>query len=341
MFGIKGNNSYTPEFKVKAVKHYLKFGLDSTLSAFGVSKASVFNWLSKTKNKQSLINKNRRPINVRKRETNRMIILFIQGIKIKYPFLGKAKVKAMLDKYCIKNDLITVSESSVGRIVKDLEKDNRLPKQLPQFSFMARTGRITDKNKNQTPKEFKTRRNGYIPEEPGDFLQLDAEEERYMGQKVFVISATDYITSFTFSVAYKTLSSNSTTDFFVKLQKIFPFTIRRVQTDNGHENGKHFKKYLKTQNIIQIWNYVRKPKYNGKIERYNGVIQVEFTKRNLHLLKEEDGIKLFNQKLVEYLIFYNFERPHHSLDLKSPMEYIQEHYLKSKMYWTKTLNSIS
>jgi len=30
---------------------------------------------------------------------------------------------------------------------------------------------------------------------------------------------------------------------------------------------------------------------------------------------------VFNQKLADYLIFYNGERPHKSLDLKSPSEF--------------------
>jgi hypothetical protein len=41
--------------------------------------------------------------------------------------------------------------------------------------------------------------------------------------------------------------------------------------------------------------------------------------------------------LVEYLLFYNLERPHHSLGQKSPMEYLVSNGYLSQMSVTYTL----
>jgi transposase InsO family protein len=41
-----------------------------------------------------------------------------------------------------------------------------------------------------------------------------------------------------------------------------------------------------------------------------------------------DEIKEANQDLTEWLIEYNFNRPHQSLDYLTPIEYANKHYFK-------------
>ena len=50
---------------------------------------------------------------------------------------------------------------------------------------------------------------------------------------------------------------------------VAPFSISHIQTDNGSEFHGQFDLKLKDLNITHFWNYVGKPIYNGKIERYN------------------------------------------------------------------------
>ena len=339
---LKSKNSYTSEYKLKAIKHYQNYGIDSTLDAFEISRASLFNWIKKYKNSkliESLNNQSRKPVNHRKREVSPRITKILQSLRLQYPFLGKAKLKAMLDKYCKESGLKTISESTVGRLLSDLKKNKQIPVFPKKFTFEAKTGRILPKTKNQRSKQEKIRRNGYLPKNPGDLIQLDTVEKFLDGVKRYVISATDYVSSFTFSLTYKNLSSSTAKDFFQKLEQVTPFEISRVQTDNGQENHKYFRQYLEKRNIIQFYNYPRTPKSNGKIERYNGVIQFEFIDRNLDLLREccrRDNLDEFNSKLIEYLVFYNTLRPHHSLDLQTPIDYLMKANPKSKMWWTRT-----
>lgn len=56
------------------------------------------------------------------------------------------------------------------------------------------------------------------------------------------------------------------------------------------------------------------------IERFNRTIQEEFV--NYHLALLRDDLDAFNQKLIEYLIWYNTKRPHHTFGLVSPLRYI-------------------
>jgi len=43
----------------------------------------------------------------------------------------------------------------------------------------------------------------------------------------------------------------------------------------------------------------------------------------------------FNHSLMDYLIWYNTERPHWSLNLLSPIQYLIKHNGFSEMLWTE------
>jgi hypothetical protein len=45
---------------------------------------------------------------------------------------------------------------------------------------------------------------------------------------------------------------------------------------------------------------------------------------------------LFNCKLADWLVFYNTERPHHSLSQQSPLSFLLEHQPECQRYWTHT-----
>jgi len=62
-------------------------------------------------------------------------------------------------------------------------------------------------------------------------------------------------------------------------------------------------------------------------------IQEEFINPNLDTIHDKG---VFWKQLNEYLIYYNTERPHHSLGLKTPLEYYREKGGMSQMYLTYT-----
>ncbi len=70
------------------------------------------------------------------------------------------------------------------------------------------------------------------------------------------------------------------------------------------------------------------------LERFNRTIQEEFMEMSdIDPLFTED----FNQALTDWLIEYNFRRPHQTLDYKTPLQYLNNYYLKvSPMYSSLT-----
>lgn len=191
----------------------------------------------------------------------------------------------------------------------------------------------------------KLRRAGYYPKLPGELVQIDCVIKVKNGVRRYIVSAIDYVSSFAYSYAYKSLSSATTSDFMEKLTVVAPFTIKHIQTDNGGEFSKYFDEKLNKLGIIHFWNYVKKPIYNGKIERYNRTSQEEFIDPYIGVLFE--NIDEFNQQLADWCIFYNTKRPHFSHrelnnktiqipPLKAYIYMLKLDQEKSNMLWTHT-----
>ncbi len=345
--------SYLVEDKFKIIQYSLKHGIDSTLEALvldsnrKLSRRTLIRWRKKWKiscesnygagNQFDLKDKSKKPKNYRQLNVDGRILEFIQKTRLQYPNLGKDKLKVLLDNYCSEYNLkypfkqiITVSTSTIGRLISNFKKQRIIPiyKYSKQVYLNGRTGQI--KQRQIKPKQKpKTRRKNYNPNSPGDLLQLDAITFYLNGIKRYFVCAVDLVSRYSFVYAYKSLSSNSTKDFFLKMQNIFPYRIKKVQTDNGQENCKNFDELLKEKNITHFWNYPHSPKMNAFIERFNRTIQEEFSNYNLWLLR--DNLQEFNLKLMQYLDFYNSQRPH--LGLKkdtgqfiSPMQYLKQYH---------------
>ena len=78
--------------------------------------------------------------------------------------------------------------------------------------------------------------------------------------------------------------------------------------------------YHKKRTIKHNFIYPRCPGINGLVERANRTLQEEFIDLHLNLLAED--IDEFNRRLMDYLLWYNTERPHKSLNNLTPMDFL-------------------
>jgi transposase InsO family protein len=330
------------EHRLKVIAFFDDYGAEAAFRAFGVSRATIFSWKKRLKAHQgrlsSLAPGSRRPHTMRSPADYQWHKNQIISLRNRYPGLGKDKLKILLDGNSKELNQPLLSVSTVGRLVSDLQKRGQLPNKC-QLTMLAKTGRLVDKLSNK-PRLKKQRRGSFYPKQPGELLQVDCVVKFIGNLRRYIISAVDYHGQFAFSYGYTRLSSASATDFLMKLRKVAPFEITRVQTDNGSEFYDHFHKACEDHHLTHYWNYPRTPQTNGKIERYNRTVQEEFA--DWHT--DELGYYLdeFNQQLMDWLIWYNTVRPHWSLKLKSPMQYLLEHLqlpsAESNMLWTDTLN---
>lgn len=116
---------------------------------------------------------------------------------------------------------------------------------------------------------------------------------------------------------YKTKSTLNSRDFLYRLNYFLDGNIPRVWHDNGTEFKKYFKQACKELKIKQYYSRVRTPKGNPDNERFNQTLETEF----IDLGNFTTDATKFNKNFTEWLIEYNFHRPHKSLNYKTPMEY--------------------
>jgi len=316
-------------WKAEAIEFFNKYGLEAAVDAFKVSKTSIYRWkynlMRNNGNTECLIEQSKAPINRRKRIVDWKTREYIIKLRLNHPRIGKDKIKPLLEEKGI-----YLSASTIGRILNDLKKDNTIPR-TNKVSYWAKTDKFHER---KIKRKKRLRRKGYIPQSPGDLVQIDSVVLFINGIKRYIITAIDISSGFTFAHAYSKHTSNTAKDFFQKLEKVAPFKITHVQTDNGCEFLHRFHDYLNSKNIIHFFNYPRRPTQNAYIERFNRTIQEEFSDYHLNTLAY--NLKLFNIKLTKYLLWYNTRRPHQRFNQIPPLKYLINNYGFSHMLWTRT-----
>ncbi len=287
--------------------HWDKYGIDSTMDAFGVKRRTLFEWkkiLKEGGGKPEALNpKSRAPQNTRKRIWDSRIIEEIKRLRDKHPNLGAEKLHPLLLDYCDVEGIANCpSSTTVERLIADLGGLRVAPQRI---TGMGKIVKIKRKKVLRKPKDYKALY-------PGHTIALDTVEKQRNGQRMYVLTAIDLYTRMTFAIATRSHSSRTFANFFFLVMQMFPYAIHNVLTDNGSEFKKYLSELLEESKITHYHTYPRTPKMNAHCESFNGTIQAEFVDYNINLLF--DDTSKFNDKLKEYLIFYNTKRVHWAFD---------------------------
>lgn len=166
----------------------------------------------------------------------------------------------------------------------------------------------------------------------GFLLCLDTVTIHWMGKKRYIITAIDKWTKVAFARMYTTHSSYNSRDFLYRLYYLLDGKIENIQTDNGSEFKKHFEQGCKKLELEHYYSRVKTPKDNSNCERFNRTLKEEF----IAMGNMTDDVKMFNEKLTEWLIHYNFGRPHQSLDYMPPINFTYKYHNVLPMYPSST-----
>ncbi len=325
------------EKRLEIIKFFNDYGASAAKRAFGKSRSTIYLWkqkLNKAGGKlSSLAPGDKTPVRKRCRQVHPFITDFVLKYRTDHPGVDKTTITPFLRLACQRVGVQPVSESTVGRIIHDLKEKGRLPKSN-KLSINARYDKLV--TREERPKRKKMRRKGFYPTLPGDLVEIDTVSIFVAGLKRYLLTAIDLPTRFAFAYIYKSSSSANARDFLEKLQTVAPFRITRIQTDNGHEFEKFFSQACSRQHLVHYFNYPRHPQSNSHLERFNRTIQEQFAYWNTDDLDEPDE---FNRKLMDYLIWYNTERPHRAIGKLPPLRYYLNKFVspqKSNMLWTLT-----
>jgi len=292
----------TSTYKLRVVNFFKDHGWKLTKEAFNVPRSTIFEWTKIYDTGHGCIevlnNHTTKPKNSRQSEVDAKIIEYIKHQRYLHKRLGKDKLKVLVDEYCDSINIKTVSNSTIGRIIKDLKDNHQLiGENNVKVTLMGKTGKLFIKKPKRVKPKLRIK--DFKPTYAGDVVQIDSIVKYIQNVKRYIITAVDVKTRLSFAYAYTNLSSLSATDFLNKLIATFPFDIKRVQTDNGHEFLKYFEKELEKRKIIHFFNYPRCPKMNTFVERFNRSLQDEYINDNIYLLS--DDVKTFNDRLMDYL----------------------------------------
>lgn len=142
-----------------------------------------------------------------------------------------------------------------------------------------------------------------------------------MGIRDYFISAVDAKMKFALTLNYQRLTSKNMKDFYFRFKDVYPGKVTVWQSDNGGENLGVFDQQLAKDKIPHYFISPRCPQIDTFVERYHRTVQEEFINSHLNTIHDKG---VFQRKLSDYLIWYNTQRPHYSLGLKSPLEYFIE-----------------
>jgi putative transposase len=326
------------EQRVKIIRFFDDYGEDATRRAFGKSRSTIYLWKQKLKQASgkltALAPGNRAPIRKRRRIVDPFVQDFIVHYRIAHPRADKATIALALANACKSAGVRPVSESTIGRIIHDLKERRLIPK-ATKLSINGRSGRLVAREPRAIGR--KIRRKGFTPKLPGDLVQMDTVALFVDGLKRYIFTALDVKTRFAFACTYPSASSANGSDFLHKFLQVAPFKISHIQTDNGGEFQKHFAHCCQANHLTHFFNYPRHPQSNGHLERFNRTLQEQFAYWHLD---ELDDIGNFNRPLVEYLLWYNTEKPHRAIGNQPPLRYYLDNYIsnpnKSNMLWTLT-----
>ena len=121
----------------------------------------------------------------------------------------------------------------------------------------------------------------------------------------------DVFSRWAHAFATERINTHRSLYFVRRAIKNSPFQFTCLQSDNGPEFSQNFTERIK---IIHRHSRVRRPNDNGHLERFNRTIQEEL------LNKLPMNVKTYNKHLPEYLRYYNEERLHLGINLKTPTQ---------------------
>jgi transposase InsO family protein len=282
------NNKNMPRIRRDAVLFADKHGVRCAARHFGFSPGAICNWKKKAKKigLHPIPTKSSRPKH-HPEEINKDIVKRIIEIRLKTKRTSEVVHQHLL------NENIQVSLNSVRRTI---DRHGLMKKRSPWKRYHPPVSRP-------------------YPIKPGSLVQIDTIHIM-TGPKtrIYVMTLIDVYSRQTYAKCFEKLNSQISCDFLDEAESVSPYDFEMIQTDHGPEFGKWFAERTKR---FHRYTRVGKPNDNAHIERFIRTIQEEC----LDTLPRK--VRLINCALKKYLKYYNEDRLHMGIQLKTPQQMIE------------------
>lgn len=154
----------------------------------------------------------------------------------------------------------------------------------------------------------------------GALLQIDTVHIMAPdGSRIYVYTIIDLYSRWAYAEVVDRIGVKQSVSFIEHAQQKAPFRFEMVQTDHGAEFSIWFTHELKRMRMDHRHSRVRQSNDNAHIERFNRTIQEEC------LDQIPTSISSFKKAIPTYLKYYNTERLHMGINLKTPDEVIRSY----------------
>ena len=153
------------------------------------------------------------------------------------------------------------------------------------------------------------------PLKAGDLVQIDTIHLMISEKKrIYVFVLIDVYSRWVYARCYSRMSSKICLNFVREAQSKASFKFNMLQSDHGPEFGMWFVTQIKK---THRYTRIGKPNDNAHIERFNRTLQEEC------IDKVNTNVRSINCALKKYLQYYNYERLHMGLNLKTPNQLLK------------------
>ncbi len=300
----------------------------ATCKAFKLSRKNFYKWKHRYelsgKKLSALEDVGRAPHTKRKIELTFHEEMNIKHLREKHIRLGKKKLQILYKKQYG----TYISQHHIQQVIEKHEL----------YYDPVKASKIRSRKKHWGGKKLRINNvntTDYITEEKPFFFCTDTIV-LYLpyGIKRYIVTAVEWEKKIAYARVYTNKSSLSAFDFLMRLQILVNGKIAVILSDNGSEFAHYFDTACKKLGIIHIYTRVKTPKDNAVDERFNRTIQEEFMETDEYFepLLTQTNLFKANERLTEWLIFYNFERPYQTLKYMSPIEYYYYKFQVSPIY---------
>ena len=157
-----------------------------------------------------------------------------------------------------------------------------------------------------------------LPVNPGDLVQLDTIHRMIDEKKrLYIFVLLDVCSRWVYAKAYAAMNGATSVAFVTEAQRRAPFPFGMLQSDHGPEFGMWFVEQVKKKHR---YTRIGKPNDNAHIERFNRTLQEEY------LDALPDDVRAINCGIRKYLRYYNYQRMHMGISLKTPMHIVRNRF---------------
>jgi len=277
-----------------------------TCRHFGINRKLFYTWLNRfnESNLRTLEDKDKAPKHTRQKEITQTEESRIIELRKQHIRWGKLKLQ-------------TVYLTEYGEKVSSWKIQYTIKKHKLYYHPIKNAKMQAKRKRNQKKKRITELAKKHYS---GFLICFDTIVIYLNNAKRYIFTGIDSVSKVAFARMYTTKSSYNARDFLQRMNYLLEGKMLNAGHDNGSEFHKLFQEELRRLNIAQYFSRPHTPKDNPVCEKFNQTLQQEF----IQLGNMTADCVEFNRLLTEWLVEYNFVRPHQALGYSTPIQFTEK-----------------